>query len=56
VIAKGNAPEAREVMVAKIASAAIGIIAVGLAVTFENQNVAFMAGLALSIAVLASRS
>jgi len=37
-------------MVAKIAAVAIGIVAVGLAVAFENQNVAFMAGLALSVA------
>ncbi|MCK1290925.1 cation/acetate symporter ActP [Bradyrhizobium sp. 30] len=50
VIAKGNAQEAREVMVAKIAAVAIGIVAVGLAIIFENQNVAFMAGLALSVA------
>ncbi|MET4231579.1 cation/acetate symporter [Bradyrhizobium sp. I1.8.5] len=50
VIAKGNAQEAREVMVAKIGAVAIGIVAVGLAIIFENQNVAFMAGLALSVA------
>ncbi|SFH65745.1 cation/acetate symporter [Bradyrhizobium sp. Gha] len=37
-------------MVAKIAAVAIGIVTVGLAITFENQNVAFMAGLALSVA------
>ncbi|RZN11444.1 cation acetate symporter [Bradyrhizobium genosp. SA-3] len=50
VIARGHAQEAREVRVAKIAAVAIGIVAVGLAIIFENQNVAFMAGLALSVA------
>jgi cation/acetate symporter len=50
VMARGKASETSEVMVAKIAAVAIGIVAVGLAVAFENQNVAFMAGLALSVA------
>jgi cation/acetate symporter len=50
VMARGRASETSEVMVAKIAAVAIGIVAVGLAVAFENQNVAFMAGLALSVA------
>jgi cation/acetate symporter len=50
VIAKGRASDAREVLVSKVAAVAIGIIAVLLAYAFENQNVAFMAGLALSVA------
>jgi cation/acetate symporter len=50
VIARGKAPEGHEVLVAKIAAIGIGITAVALAYAFENQNVAFMAGLALSVA------
>ncbi|MHC2463304.1 cation/acetate symporter ActP [Bradyrhizobium embrapense] len=50
VLAGGKASEARELWVSKISAVAIGIVAVLLAYTFENQNVAFMAGLALSVA------
>ncbi|MDB5634031.1 MAG: actP, partial [Tardiphaga sp.] len=50
VIARGQATEAREVWVSKVAALAIGIVAVLLAYAFENQNVAFMAGLALAVA------
>jgi cation/acetate symporter len=50
VIARGKASDADEVRVSKIAAIAIGIIAVVLAYAFENQNIAFMAGLALSVA------
>lgn len=50
VIARGQAPEGREVRIAKLAAIVIGIAAIALAYAFENQNVAFMAGLALSVA------
>jgi len=50
VIAKGKASEAREVWVSKVAALLIGVVAVLFAYAFENQNVAFMAGLALSVA------
>jgi cation/acetate symporter len=50
VIAKGRGSDAREVCVSKVAAICIGIVAVLLACSFENQNVAFMAGLALSVA------
>jgi cation/acetate symporter len=50
VIARGNASDAEEVRVSKIAAIAIGIVAVLLAYAFESQNVAFMAGLALAVA------
>jgi cation/acetate symporter len=50
VIARGQAAETKEVWVSKIAALGIGIVAVLLAYAFENQNVAFMAGLALSVA------
>jgi cation/acetate symporter len=50
VIARGKASDADEVRISKIAAIAIGIVAVLLAYAFENQNVAFMAGLALAVA------
>jgi cation/acetate symporter len=50
VIARGQASDMREVWVSKISAVVIGIVAVLLAYAFENQNVAFMAGLALSVA------
>ncbi|MHC2333485.1 cation/acetate symporter ActP [Bradyrhizobium sp. USDA 4454] len=50
VLSGGKASEARELLVSKISAVAIGIVAVLLAYAFENQNVAFMAGLALSVA------
>ena len=50
VIAKGRGSDAREVWVSKVAAVCIGVAAVLLAYSFENQNVAFMAGLALSVA------
>ncbi|OKO69334.1 acetate permease [Bradyrhizobium sp. NAS96.2] len=50
VLTGGKASEHRELLVSRIAAMAIGVIAVLLAYAFENQNVAFMAGLALSVA------
>jgi cation/acetate symporter len=50
VIARGQASDRREVLVSKISAIVIGIAAVLLAYAFEKQNVAFMAGLALSVA------
>ena len=39
-----------EVGISKIAAVAIGIVAIGLGYIFENQNVAFMVGLAFAVA------
>lgn len=50
VIKKGNVSEAQEIKVSKMASFAIGLVAVLLGIAFENQNVAFMAALAFGIA------
>ena len=50
VIAKGKVSEGREVAISKIASVIIGIVAVALGYAFEKQNVAFMVGLAFSVA------
>ncbi|WP_430913372.1 cation acetate symporter [Methylobacterium sp. sgz302541] len=50
VIARGRTNEASEVRLSKIAAVVIGIVAIYLGYVFENQNVAFMVGLAFSVA------
>ncbi len=54
VIKKGKASESKELAVSKLASIALGIVAVGLGILFEKQNVAFMVGLAFGIAASAN--
>ncbi len=54
VIKKGKADEAGEVKVAKMATLLIGILAITLGLIFKGQNVAFMVGLAFSIAASAN--
>ncbi len=46
----GKANEQDEIRVSKIATVVLGIVAVVLGIVFEKQNVAFMVGLAFSIA------
>jgi cation/acetate symporter len=50
VVKKGNANEQDEIRISKMATVALGILAVILGIVFENQNVAFMVGLAFAIA------
>ena len=50
VIARGRTTERAEVNLSKISAVVIGIIAIILGYIFENQNVAFMVGLAFSVA------
>jgi cation/acetate symporter len=50
VIRKGRAAEADEMRVSKIATICLGVLAIVLGIVFENQNVAFMVGLAFCIA------
>ena len=50
VFARGRANEADEIRVSKITTVVIGIISIILGIAFENQNVAFMVGLAFAIA------
>ncbi|MGE0854685.1 MAG: cation acetate symporter [Hyphomicrobiaceae bacterium] len=50
VFARGKANEATEVRISKISAVAIGIVAIMLGYIFEKQNVAFMVGLAFSVA------
>jgi cation/acetate symporter len=50
VIAHGRAKEADEIRISKIATVCLGIVAIILGYIFEQQNVAFMVGLAFSVA------
>jgi cation/acetate symporter len=54
VVRSGEAPEAERLNVARIATVWIAVLAIALGVLFEGQNVAFMAGLAFSIACAAN--
>jgi cation/acetate symporter len=50
VIAKGRVSEDREVRLSKMSAIVIGLVAIVLGYIFENQNVAFMVGLAFAVA------
>jgi cation/acetate symporter len=50
VIAKGRVSEQKEVNISKAAAVIIGLVAIYLGYVFENQNVAFMVGLAFAVA------
>lgn len=50
VIKKGQATEREELKVSKITVLVLGLVAIGLGILFEKQNIAFMVGLAFSIA------
>lgn len=50
VIKGGNANEQDEIRVSKVATLVLGVLAIFLGIVFENQNVAFMVGLAFAIA------
>ena len=54
VIKKGKANEKDEMRVSKITTLALGVIAMLLGIVFEKQNIAFMVGLAFSIAASAN--
>ena len=54
VIRGGAASEAEQLKVARITTIAISVLAITLGIAFEGQNVAFMAGLAFSIACAAN--
>lgn len=54
VFKKGQATEAEQVKVARIATVIFGISAVALGILFKNQNVAFLVGLAFAIAASAN--
>ncbi|WP_340613839.1 cation/acetate symporter ActP [Xenorhabdus thailandensis] len=50
VIKRGQANERDELKVSKITVVILGLVAIGLGILFEKQNIAFMVGLAFSIA------
>ncbi|MDX6751701.1 cation acetate symporter [Geminicoccaceae bacterium 1502E] len=50
VFARGRTTEAQEIRVSKIATVILGVVAILLGIAFENQNIAFMVGLAFAIA------
>ena len=50
VFAKNTATEEKEIRVSKIATVFLGILAIVLGILFENQNIAFMVGLAFAVA------
>lgn len=54
VVRKGEASTAEQLRVARIATIALGVIAVLLGITFKGQNVAFMVSLAFAIAASAN--
>ncbi|MDO4249212.1 MAG: cation acetate symporter [Neisseria sp.] len=54
VIRKGQASQEEEMRVSKMTTLALGVLAIIFGVMFENQNVAFMVGLAFAIAASAN--
>jgi cation/acetate symporter len=50
VIARGRATDQQEIKISKVATIVLGIVAIYLGYIFEQQNVAFMVGLAFAIA------
>ena len=54
VFMRGKVDELKEMKVSKIATIALGIIAIFLGIAFEKQNIAFMVGLAFAIAASAN--
>ena len=54
VLNKGKVIEKKEILVSKLSSILIGILAIVLGIIFQGQNVAFMVGLAFAIAASAN--
>ncbi len=54
VLEKDVCDEAKEMRVSKIATIVLGVIAIGLGIAFEKQNIAFVVGLAFAIAASAN--
>ena len=50
VIKKGKASGRQEMLVSRLATLVLGVLAIGLGLVFENQNIAFMVGLAFGLA------
>ncbi len=54
VVKKGKADSAAELKVSRLTVLALGVVAVGLGIAFEKQNIAFMVALAFAIAASAN--
>ncbi len=54
VIMRGRITEGREVVVSRIATIALGVLAILLGLAFQKQNVAYMVGLAFAVAASAN--
>ena len=54
VICEGHSDGKKEMKVSKIATIVLGVLAISLGITFEDQNIAFMVGLAFAIAASAN--
>lgn len=54
LVLKGKRNEKKEIRASRIATICLGVIAVLLGIVFENQNVAFMVGLAFCVAASAN--
>ncbi|MDA8486544.1 cation acetate symporter [Pseudomonas resinovorans] len=54
VLKKGRASEKDEMRVSRIATVAIGVIAIGLGILFEQMNIAFLVGLTFGVAASAN--
>lgn len=54
VVRRGKADEKEQVLVARIAAVAIGLLAIGLALALKSLNVAFLVGLAFAVAASAN--
>lgn len=54
VIKRGQVNEVQEMRISKLATVILGLVAIGLGIIFEKQNIAFMVGLAFAIAASAN--
>ena len=54
VLKKGRANEKDEMRVSRIATVAIGMVAIGLGILFEQMNIAFLVGLTFGVAASAN--
>ncbi|MDH4566718.1 cation acetate symporter [Pseudomonas sp. BN414] len=54
VLKKGQASEKDEMRVSRIATVAIGLVAIGLGILFEQMNIAFLVGLTFGVAASAN--
>jgi cation/acetate symporter len=54
VVRKGHAEAREQLLVARVATLLLGVVAVALGITFKGQNVAFMVSLAFAIAASAN--